>query len=85
MTPLMKAEEVAARFAVRRETVYRLISRGLLPSPVKVTARASRWPEAEINAVVAARIAGKNDAQIKHLVQTLTRARQAADSPPSAA
>lgn len=85
MTPLMKAEEVAACFAVRRETVYRLIKRGLLTSPVKVTDRASRWPEAEINAVVAARIAGKTDAQIKSLVQSLTKARQAADSPPSAA
>lgn len=85
MIPLLKAEEVAARFSIRRETVYRLINQGLLTRPVKITATISRWPESEIDAVTAARIAGKNDDQVRHLVQVLTRARQAADSPPSAA
>jgi prophage regulatory protein len=55
--------------------VYQDIQDGLLPRPVK-RARSSYWPEHEIDAVVAARIAGRTDDQIRILVAELVAARQ---------
>lgn len=42
--------EVAIRFGVVRQTIWRWVSEGVLPSPVKVGPRASRWRLADIEA-----------------------------------
>jgi len=44
--------------------------------PIKVTAKSSAWPASEVNAVLAARIAGKSDAEIRALVAQLISARK---------
>jgi len=50
---------------------------GLFPRPVKIGARASGWPEHEVQAVIGARIAGKSDDEIRRLVRELVAARGA--------
>ncbi|HZO22358.1 MAG TPA: hypothetical protein VFB37_07610 [Steroidobacteraceae bacterium] len=48
----------------------------LLTPPIKLTKRASAWPEHEVEAVNAAKLAGKSDAEIRDLVKILTAARR---------
>ena len=59
-----------------RSTHYLRISQGLWTKPVSLGARAVGWPSTEINALLAARIAGKNDDEIRALVQSLEAARK---------
>lgn len=58
-------------------TIYRDIKRGTFPKPVKIGA-VSAWPSTEVEAMVAARIAGKSDEEIRALVADLHRQRIAA-------
>lgn len=47
---------------------------GLLPRPIKI-GRMSRWPEHEIDAIIAAEIRGDTPEQIRALVRELEAAR----------
>lgn len=58
-----------------RSTVYLMVDRGLLPKAVKISERASAWPESEIDAINKARIAGKSEADIRQLVVNLEQQR----------
>lgn len=57
---------------------YDLIRQGLLPRPVKVGSRAAAIPSHEIQAVNAARAAGRTDDEIRALVIKLETARRCA-------
>jgi len=59
-----------------RSTWYSHISMGILPPPVRVGPRISGWPDTELDAIVAARVAGKDDDAIRELVKQLTAARK---------
>ena len=59
-----------------RSALYSDIGLGLMVSPIKIGPRASALPEAEVKAVIAARIAGKSEAEIRGLVTRLQAARQ---------
>ena len=68
--------------AVKAETghashasVYTAIHEGLFTVPVPIGQRAVGWPDHEISAINAARIAGKTDDQIRELVTKLHNAR----------
>jgi prophage regulatory protein len=50
---------------------------GLFTKPVKLGPRASGWPESEVSALQAARIAGKTPDQIRELVRELQDRRTA--------
>lgn len=52
---LLRLSEVAARTALGRTTIYRKMREGSFPEPLKIGARAVRWPESEIEAWLAAR------------------------------
>ena len=58
-----------------RSGLHRKVQAGLFPPPVKIGERASAWPEHEVDAVNAARIAGKSDDEIRELVRRLVAAR----------
>jgi len=60
-----------------RSTVYFMVERGLLPKAIKIGERASAWPESEIAAINAARIAGKSNDEIRRLVADLEQQRGA--------
>lgn len=52
-------------------SIYGLIREGLWTQPVKIGTRSSGWPEHEVKAITAARIAGLSDEQIRDLVGQL--------------
>ncbi len=52
-------------------SVYNAIRAGLFTTGVAIGQRAKGWPDYEAQAIVAARIAGKSDDQIRELVKAL--------------
>jgi prophage regulatory protein len=63
-----------------RSGIYSLMARGLWPKPVRIGARAVGWPAREVDAMNAARIAGRSDEYVRSLVARLERDRVAADA-----
>jgi prophage regulatory protein len=72
---LIRRPAVSQKTGLPETTVYRRINAGLFPSPIQIGPNSVAWPEHEVNAVLAARIAGLPDAEIKALVAKLHRAR----------
>lgn len=58
-----------------RGSVYTAIKDGLFTNPVRLSERSIGWPDTEIKAINAARIAGKTNEEIKTLVAKLHRNR----------
>lgn len=52
-------------------SIYNLIREGLWTAPVKIGERSSGWPDTEVKAICAARIAGQSEDQIRELVKRL--------------
>lgn len=52
------------------------IQKGLFTHPVRIGLRAVGWPKAEVEAINAARIAGKSEVEIRALVAKLEAARK---------
>lgn len=77
---ILRISMVQAMSGFPRSTLYLRISQGLWPGPVKLGVRAAGWPSAEVEAVVAALIAGKTDAEIRNLVSNLKERRSQPDS-----
>lgn len=61
-----------------RSAHYLDIQQGLFTRPVAIGLRAVGWPADEVEALNAARIAGKSDEEIRALVVKLEAARKAA-------
>jgi prophage regulatory protein len=61
-----------------RSAHYLDIQQGLFTRPVAIGLRAVGWPSEEVQALNAARIAGKSDEEIRALVVKLEAARKAA-------
>lgn len=64
------------RMAISPATLYRHVKDGLCTRPIKIGSRVSRWPSEEIDAVIAARLAGADDSQVRTLVGRLHELRQ---------
>lgn len=64
-----KQTEVLSGYS--RSTIYLRISQGLWTRPVALGLRAVGWPAADIEALIAARIAGRSDHEIRAIVRTL--------------
>lgn len=73
---LIKVAEARSKTGDGHANFYVKIRDGLLTRPVKIGARASRWPLHEIEGIVKARIAGKSDDDIRALVNELHAQRQ---------
>ena len=52
---LLRREEVEERTGLARTTIYRKMREGSFPEPLKVGARAVRWPASEIDTWLAGR------------------------------
>ncbi len=73
---LLAKPEVLDRLSISNDTLYSLIRAGRLPRPVKIGV-ASRWPEHEIDAFIAGRLAEREAADGSPLPNTgLHRYRQ---------
>jgi len=73
---LLRLPEVLKRTGFRRTTIYDYAKSGLFTKPVKIGMRAVAWPDNEVSAITAARIAGKSKEAISQLVNTLHAQRQ---------
>jgi prophage regulatory protein len=58
-------------------SVYNAIRAGLFTAGVAIGQRARGWPDYEIDAINAARVAGKSDDEIRELVKALHAKRTA--------
>jgi prophage regulatory protein len=72
---LLRLPDVESLSGLKATSIYGMGKSGLFPPPIKLTTRSSAWPEHEIAAVNAARIAGHTDTEIKALVRRLVAAR----------
>lgn len=68
---ILRKPTVLEREGCSNSTLYKNIERGLHTKPVRLGPNASGWPAHEIDALIAARLAGKTDDQIAALVTRL--------------
>lgn len=68
--------DVKAQMGISRSTIYASIKIGMFIKPIKLGARAVGWLDSEVQAMLNARIAGKNDVQIRELVLNLELSRK---------
>lgn len=77
---ILRRKTVEGLTGYSRSTIYLRIAQGLFPKPVSLGARAVGWPAVDVAALNAARIAGRNDDQVRALVLKLEAARLSADA-----
>lgn len=81
--PILRMPEVKAETGHRSHaSVYTAVRAGLFTVPVPIGQRAVGWPDTEVKAINAARIAGKSDDEIRSLVDKLHQARMAGTGQP---
>jgi len=68
---LLRLPEVLSRTGKSRSALYRDMEDALFPHPVSIGTNAVAWPEHEIQAMNAARIAGKSEGEIRGIVADL--------------
>lgn len=65
---LLRMREVEYTTGTTRSPTYDRIADGLFIAPVSIGGGRVAWPENEVQAIVAARIAGRSDDEIRQLV-----------------
>lgn len=75
---LLRAKQSRERFSISNSTFYQRIQVGLITRPLRLGPNSVCWPEHEIDALVSAIIAGKNESEIKQLVLELEKNRKQA-------
>ena len=73
---ILRLPAVKASTGLSRSTLYLRIANGVFTHSVSLGGRAVGWPAHEVEALNAARIAGKPDAEIRALVEKLEAARK---------
>lgn len=74
---ILRLRSVLDATGKRRSSHYNDIAAGLFTRAVKLGPRAVGWPETDVAALQAARIAGKSDDEIRVLVRKLEATRTA--------
>lgn len=77
----LRAPDAMKGFGIGHSTFYGRISEGLLPPPIKFGPRMSVWPSDELDAVMAAIVAGVSEDQIRALVADLVARRKGPQVP----
>ena len=75
---LLPLPDVLKRRSKSRSAHYLDIRNGLFVPPVKTGVRSRRYPDDEVDVLIAACIAGKSNDEIRRLVAKLEAARKAA-------
>lgn len=73
---LLRLPGVLTRKGDSRSSTFVQIDNGTFPPPVKLGSRVSAWPEYEVEAIIAVRIAGWTDDEIRKLVLKLVEFRK---------
>ena len=70
--PIWRLREVKTEIGWRSDaSPYNAVRDGLLTTGVAIGQRSKGWPDYEVKAIAAARIAGKSDDEIRELVKLL--------------
>ena len=77
MTTILRLAATLAKTGKTRSPHYADIALGVFTKPVKLGVRAAGWPEHEVEAINAARVAGASDSDLRKLVCKLHEARRA--------
>jgi prophage regulatory protein len=76
---ILRLQDTLQRRGTTRTPHYEDVANGLFTQPIKVGGRrAAGWPEREVEAILAARVAGVPDEEVRQLVQALHRDRRQA-------
>lgn len=76
---MLRCAAVLEKTGLTRSPLYDLMLSGLWTRSIKIGgSRAAGWPEHEVDKLIAARIAGASDAEIKRLVEHLHEQRKTA-------
>ena len=75
---ILRLPAVKSESGYSRSTIYLRIAQGLWTKQVSLGPRCVGWPAHEVEALNAARVAGKSDEEIRALVVKLEAARKAA-------
>ena len=78
---IRRGKEARAQFGIAQSTFYDWQARGLCPPGIALGIRSVGWPAHELDAIAAARIAGKTEDEIRALVHDLIAARADAGKP----
>lgn len=70
-----RAAEVIPRTGLARATFFSRIKQQLWTPPVPLGPNSSGWPAHEVDALIAARLAGKSDDEIRAIVSNLVTKR----------
>lgn len=73
--PFIRMGAVLSLTEVSRPTLMRQIRSGLFPQQIKLGDRTVVWPTTEVISVIAARVEGKSDDDVKLLVSALQDSR----------
>lgn len=69
---ILRMPEVKRELGYRSHaSIYNALNAGLFTKPVAIGQRSVGWPDTEVKAICAARIAGHSDVQIRELVKRL--------------
>lgn len=79
-TTILRRKSVEVETGYSRSTIYLRITQGLWTKPISIGARAVGWPASEVQALNAARIAGRSDSEIRTLVDKLHTARNVGEA-----
>ena len=74
---LLRTATIVGRRGTSRSGHYAEIVAGLFVRPIAIGRRATATPDYEVDALIAARISGKTDDEIRQLVRSLEAARKA--------
>lgn len=74
---LLRLPKIIDQTGHARSSIYDGIRDGTFPKPVRLCGRSVAWVESEIAGWIAARIAGKTDAEMVELVKAMHAARTA--------
>lgn len=68
METLLRISDVRARTGLKRATLYRLVARGELEAPVKISERCAAWRASAVQAFIEGRIAaaGRDPHRMRH-------------------
>lgn len=72
---IKRAKDARAQFGIATSTFYDWQQRGLCPPGIPLGVRSVGWPQHELDALVAARIRGASEDEIRALVRDLMAAR----------
>jgi len=75
---ILRLPAVKSESGYSRSTIYLRITQGLWVKPVSLGGRTVGWPANEVSALLAARISGKSDDEIRLLVQKMESDRKTA-------